>query len=164
MEDLKNSGQAVGAQVLTNLAGFAPPTIMSQAARLQARQPFFNLVVTNVPGPQFPLYVLGRRLQVLFPVVPLAQRQALGIAVMSYDGHLGFGLLGDFDSLPELENIRRDLEWAIDSLASAAGVRKRSGKKAATSRKPTRRASADRSVAAKPAGASSGAGPQDTVL
>src|SRR5260370_10508755 len=132
MEDLKNSGQAVGAQVLTNLAGFAPPTIMSQAARLQARQPFFNLVVTNVPGPQFPLYLLGRRLQVLFPVVPLAQRQALGIAVMSYDGHLGFGLLADFDSLPELENIRRDLEWAIDSLASAAGVRKRPTKKAAT--------------------------------
>jgi WS/DGAT/MGAT family acyltransferase len=154
MEDLKNSGQAVGAQVLTNLAGFAPPTIMSQAARLQARQPFFNLVVTNVPGPQFPLYLLGRRLQVLFPVVPLAQRQALGIAVMSYDGHLGFGLLGDFDSLPELENMRRDLEWAIDSLAGAAGVRKRSTKKAATPRKTARRASSDGSATAKPAGAS----------
>jgi WS/DGAT/MGAT family acyltransferase len=154
MEDLKNSGQAVGAQVLTNLAGFAPPTIMSQAARLQARQPFFNLVVTNVPGPQFPLYLLGRRLQVLFPVVPLAQRQALGIAVMSYDGHLGFGLLADFDALPELENIRRDLEWAIDSLAEAAGVRKRSVKKAATRRKPAPGASAGRSAAAKPAGAS----------
>jgi diacylglycerol O-acyltransferase len=154
MEDLKNSGQAVGAQVLTNLAGFAPPTIMSQAARLQARQPFFNLVVTNVPGPQFPLYLLGRRLRVLFPVVPLAQRQALGIAVMSYDGHLGFGLLGDFDSLPELENIRRDLEWAVDSLARAAGLRKRAPKKAATARKPARRASADSPAAAKPAGAS----------
>ena len=103
MEDLKKGGQAVGAQVLTNLAGFAPPTILSQAARLQARQPFFNLVVTNVPGPQFPLYLLGRRLQVLYPVVPLAQRQALGIAVMSYDGHLGFGLLGDYDALPDLD-------------------------------------------------------------
>ncbi len=76
--------------------GFAPPTILSQAARLQARQRFFNLVVTNVPGPQFPLYLLGRRLRVLYPVVPLARRQALGIAVMSYDGHLGFGLLGDY--------------------------------------------------------------------
>ena len=107
MEDLKKSGQAVGAQVLTNLAGFAPPTILSQAARLQARQPFFNLVVTNVPGPQFPLYLLGRRLQVLYPVVPLAQRQALGIAVMSYDGHLGFGLLGDYDALPGPRGDRR---------------------------------------------------------
>jgi diacylglycerol O-acyltransferase / wax synthase len=137
MEDLKASGQAVGAQVLTNLAGFAPPTILSQAARLQARQRFFNLVVTNVPGPQFPLYVLGRRLRVLFPVVPLAQRQALGIAVMSYDGHLGFGLLGDFDALPGLEAIAADLKWAIGSLARAAGVSppaKRRAKKAAAPR------------------------------
>ena len=125
MEDLKNSGQAVGAQVLTNLAGFAPPTILSQAARLQARQPFFNLVVTNVPGPQIPLYMLGRRLRVLYPVVPLAQRQALGIAVMSYDGHLGFGLLGDYDALPDLELIAEDLKWAIASLARAAGARTR---------------------------------------
>jgi diacylglycerol O-acyltransferase len=122
MADLKSSGQAVGAQVLTNLAGFAPPTILSQAARLQARQPFFNLVVTNVPGPQFPLYLLGRRLGVLYPVVPLAQRQALGIAVMSYDGHLGFGLLGDYDALPELESIAQALQWAIASLARAAGL------------------------------------------
>ena len=70
-----------------------------------------------------PLYVLGRRLQILYPVVPLARRQALGIAVMSYDGHLGFGLLADFDALPELETMVGDLEWAIDRLSRAAGVR-----------------------------------------
>ncbi len=122
MEDLKQSGQAVGAQVLTNLAGFAPPTILSQAARLQARQQFFNLVVTNVPGPQFPLYLLGRELQGLYPVVPLAARQALGIAVMSYNGHLGFGLLGDYDALPDLDTIAGDLTWAIASLYRAAGL------------------------------------------
>jgi WS/DGAT/MGAT family acyltransferase len=122
MDDLKRSGQAVGARVLTNLAGFAPPTILSQAARLQARQRFFNLVVTNVPGPQFPLYLLGRRLQVLYPVVPLARRQALGIAVMSYDGHLGFGVLGDYDALPELEALGRDLKLSIASLVRAAAV------------------------------------------
>jgi diacylglycerol O-acyltransferase / wax synthase len=132
MEDLKKSGQAVGAQVLTNLAGFAPPTILSQAARLQARQQFFNLVVTNVPGPQFPLYLLGRKLQVLYPVVPLAQKQALGIAVMSYDGHLGFGLLGDFDALPKLEAIVDDLKWAISSLYRAAGVSAPRKKRSAT--------------------------------
>ncbi len=157
MEDLKESGQAVGAQVLVNLAGFAPPTILSQAARLQARQRFFNLVVTNVPGPQFPLYLLGRRLQVLYPVVPLARRQALGIAVMSYDGHLGFGLLGDYDALPELESIVQDLRRAIASLARAAGVSRAPAKtaaaprkaavprKAAAPRKTTRRARAERS-------------------
>jgi diacylglycerol O-acyltransferase len=150
MEDLKKSGQAVGAQVLTNLAGFAPPTILSQAARLQARQPFFNLVVTNVPGPQFPLYLLGRRLQVLYPVVPLAQRQALGIAVMSYDGHLGFGLLGDFDALPDLDKIALDLQWAIAALARAAGLRpraKRSTRKAPASPAGAASASASASQA-----------------
>jgi WS/DGAT/MGAT family acyltransferase len=122
MDDLKDSGQAVGAEVLTNLAGFAPPTILSQAARLQARQRFFNLVVTNVPGPQFPLYLLGRRLKALYPVVPLARRQALGIAVMSYDGHLGFGLIADYDALPEIELVARELERSIAALAKAAGV------------------------------------------
>ena len=151
MENLKKSRQAVGAQVLTNLAGFAPPTILSQAARLQARQPFFNLVVTNVPGPQFPLYLLGRRLRVLFPVVPLARRQALGIAVMSYDGHLGFGLLGDYDALPELEAIALDLKSAIATLARAAGVR--SGR-AGTSQKAAKpKGTARRPRAARPADA-----------
>ena len=157
MEDLKSSGQAVGAQVLTNLAGFAPPTILSQAARLQARQRFFNLVVTNVPGPQFPLYILGRRLQVLYPVVPLARRQALGIAVMSYDGHLGFGLLGDFDALPELEAIAGDLRWAIASLARAAGLQpasRRRAKRAPAQRKPATGASGNGAAGDRLAGSS----------
>lgn len=122
MDELKRSGQAVGAQVLTNLAGFAPPTILSQAARLQARQRFFNLVITNVPGPQFPLYLLGRRMTRLYPVVPLARRLALGVAVVSYDGRLGFGLIADFDAIPELETVARELERAIDALSAAAGV------------------------------------------
>ncbi len=132
MDDLKHSGQAVGAEVLTNLAGFAPPTILSQAARLQARQRFFNLVVTNVPGPQFPLYLLGRRLKALYPVVPLAKRQALGVAVMSYDGHLGFGLIADYDAVPELETIADELERSIAALAKTAGAggRPRSARRA----------------------------------
>jgi diacylglycerol O-acyltransferase / wax synthase len=134
MNDRKDSGQAVGAEALTNLAGFAPPTILSQAARLQARQRFFNLVVTNVPGPQFPLYLLGRRLKALYPVVPLARRQALGIAVMSYDGHLGFGLLADYDALPELETIAREMERSIAALANAAGL----GTRPRAARRPRR--------------------------
>jgi diacylglycerol O-acyltransferase / wax synthase len=124
MAGLKESGQAVGAQVITQLGDFAPPTILSQAARLQARQRWFNLVVTNVPGPQFPLYVLGHRLQRLYPVVPLAPMQALGIAIMSYDGNLGFGLLGDFDALEDIEDLAGDLDHAIGQLARAAGVRR----------------------------------------
>jgi diacylglycerol O-acyltransferase / wax synthase len=157
MEDLKESGQAVGAQVLTNLAGFAPPTILSQAARLQARQRFFNLVVTNVPGPQFPLYLLGRRLRGLYPVVPLARRQALGIAVMSYDGHLGFGLLGDYDALPELESIAASLRQAIAALSRAAGI---PATRRAHRRAPARRASVNGAARAKRAGsAANGRGP-----
>ncbi len=127
MAGLKESGQAVGAQVITQLGDFAPPTILSQAARLQVRQRWFNLVVTNVPGPQFPLYVLGHRLQRLYPVVPLAPNQALGIAIMSYDGRLGFGLLGDFDALEDLDDLAADLETALGLLARAAGVRRRFG-------------------------------------
>jgi WS/DGAT/MGAT family acyltransferase len=155
MEDLKRSGQAVGAQMITNLAGFAPPTILSQAARLQARQRFFNLVVTNVPGPQFPLYLLGRELRSLYPVVPLARRQALGIAVMSYNGHLGFGLLADYDAIPELELIARELEKAIAALARAAGVpgrgaRRRTGRPAADKARAGRAAPDENSHAAKP--------------
>jgi len=151
MEDVKKSRQAIGAQVLTNLAGFAPPTILSQAARLQARQPFFNLVVTNVPGPQFPLYLLGRRLQVLYPVVPLARRQALGIAVMSYDGHLGFGLLGDYDALPKLESIAIDLKTAIASLSRAAGLSAAApaSRRAAKPKAPARRARQTKPASAK---------------
>ena len=94
MRGLKESGQAVGAEVLTSLADFAPPTILAQAARLQAVQRFFNLTVTNVPGPQFPLYLLGRPLRRLYPLVPLVENAALGIAIMSYDGRIDFGLLG----------------------------------------------------------------------
>jgi diacylglycerol O-acyltransferase / wax synthase len=122
MAELKTSGQAVGAEVLTQLTGFAPPTIMAQAARLQTRQRFFNLVVTNVPGPQFPLYMLGRRLQAIYPQVPLTLKTALGIAIMSYDGRLNFGLLGDFDAMPDLEHLAADLAGTIDELALAAGV------------------------------------------
>ncbi len=121
MAGIKSSGQAVGAQVLTELTGFAPPTIMAQAARLQAHQRMFNLVVTNVPGPQFPLYMLGRRLHAMYPMVPLAENQALGIAIMSYDGQLNFGLNADFDALPDLEALADELRASIEELVAAAG-------------------------------------------
>ena len=122
MGGLKASGQAVGAERIAALAGFASPTVLSQAARLQARQRFFNLTVTNVPGPQFPLYLLGRRLRELYPLVPLAENTALGIAVMSYDGSVDFGLVSDYDALPDLDALATALDDAILELADAAGV------------------------------------------
>ena len=122
MDEIKRSGQAVGAQVLTRLSGFAPTTIVSQAARLQARQRLFNLVVTNVPGPQIPLYLLGRELEAIFPMVPLTSNTALGIAIMSYNGQLNFGLTLDYDSLPDGELLAEHLRSAIEELAAAAGA------------------------------------------
>jgi diacylglycerol O-acyltransferase / wax synthase len=113
MGDLKGSGQAVGAEILTRIVDFAPTTIASQAARLQPAQRFFNLVVTNVPGPQFPLYVLGRQMESIFPLVPLARRQALCVGIMSYNGQVDFGLIGDYDAMADLDSFGLDLEGAV---------------------------------------------------
>ena len=122
MQAVKQGGQALGAKALTDLTGFAPPTIMSTASRVVVSQRWFNVVVTNVPGPQMPLYLQGRELQDLFPMVPLAQNQALGVAIMSYHGRLNFGLLGDYDALHDLEDLATDFEDAIVALAEATGV------------------------------------------
>jgi len=136
--EIDQGRNAVGARTLTELAGFASPTIMSQAARLQQSQRSFNLVVTNVPGPQQPLYLLGRRLRALYPVVPLAGRQALGVAVLSYDGRLGFGLLGDYDALADLDDLAGFLRTSIDALANGASVPRRAarGRSSTRARRP----------------------------
>ncbi len=123
MGDLKGSGQAVGAEIITRITDFAPPTIASQAARLQPAQRFFNLVVTNVPGPQFPLYVLGRKMEAIFPLVPLARRQALCVGIMSYDGQVNFGLVGDYDAMADLESFGLDLEQALAEAVDPDGTR-----------------------------------------
>ena len=121
MGHLKEGGQAIGAQALTEMSGFAPPTIMGQAARLMSRQRFFNLVITNVPGPQIPLYLLGRRAIDPFPLVPLAKNQGVGIAIMSYDGRMDFGLVGDYDVMYDLDDLAVDLHDSLAELAEAAG-------------------------------------------
>jgi diacylglycerol O-acyltransferase len=123
MGDLKESKQAMGASLLTQLADFAPPTVAGQAARLQSKQRFFNLVVTNIPGPQFPLYLMGRRMERVFPMVPLAKNQGLCVGVMSYDGQVNFGLIGDYDGMPDLDEFAHDLEDSVAELIEAAGGR-----------------------------------------
>ena len=121
MGDLKESKQAMGATLMTQLADFAPPTIAGQAARLQSRQRFFNLVVTNVPGPQFPLYLMGHRMERIFPMVPLAKRQAVCVGIMSYDGQVNFGLIGDYDAMDDLDDLGTELENSIEELIEVAG-------------------------------------------
>ena len=86
MDGLKESKQALGAEVIAGVQNFAPPTILAQASRINFSTRLFNLIVTNVPGPQFPLYVLGRELQDLFPVAFLPEDHALAVAIMSYNG------------------------------------------------------------------------------
>ena len=131
MGDLKESKQAVGASILTGLADFAPPTILGQAGRLQSRQRFFNMVVTNVPGPQFPLYLLGRELEAVYPMVPLAKRQAVCFGIMSYNGRVHFGLIGDYDAMGDLDSLARDLDASLTELRELAPVPRRRAKRSA---------------------------------
>jgi WS/DGAT/MGAT family acyltransferase len=118
---VKQSGQAVGAKALTELSGFAPPTLLHEAFRLVVtRQRLVNLVVTNVPGPQFPLYLDGRELTDIFPMVPLGSNLNLGIAIVSYNGALNFGLVGDFAVMYDLEDLADDVLAALQQLTAAA--------------------------------------------
>jgi diacylglycerol O-acyltransferase len=120
MDGLKESKQAVGAEVIAGAQNFAPPTILAQASRLNFSTRLFNLIVTNVPGPQFPLYVLGREMVLAVPVAFLPENHALAIAIMSYNGQMNFGLLGDFDALPDIDKIGHSIEGELAYLLELA--------------------------------------------
>ncbi len=120
MDGLKESKQAVGAATLTAVNSLAPPTILAQASRLNFSTRLFNLLVTNIPGPQLPLYVLGRELQDLFPVAFLPANHALAIAIMSYNGSLDYGLLGDYDAMPDIDLVADGVQTALAQLLAAA--------------------------------------------
>ncbi|HXS43028.1 MAG TPA: wax ester/triacylglycerol synthase family O-acyltransferase [Solirubrobacteraceae bacterium] len=120
MDGLKESKQAVGAEVLANAQNFAPPTILAQASRINFSTRLFNLIVTNVPGPQFPLYVRGRELLDVFPVAFLPNDHALAVAIMSYNGHMNFGLLADYDALPDVDAIAEGIRASLAELVELA--------------------------------------------
>ena len=137
MGQLKESKQALGAEVIAGLTDFAPPTLLAQASRLNFSTRLFNLIVTNVPGPQFPLYLLGREMLEIVPIAFLPENHALAIAIMSYNGKVDFGLLADYDAMPDLEDFGAMLEDALAELleearkqtkaaASSNGVNKKS--------------------------------------
>jgi WS/DGAT/MGAT family acyltransferase len=123
MDGLKESKQALGAEAIAGAQNFAPPTILAQASRLNFSTRLFNLIVTNVPGPQFPLYVLGRRMERVFPVAFLPENHALAVAIMSYHGEMNFGLLGDFDALPDLDSIGESIATELATLVALARER-----------------------------------------
>jgi diacylglycerol O-acyltransferase / wax synthase len=120
MTGLKESKQALGAEVIAGLTGFAPPTILAQASRLNFSTRLFNVIVTNVPGPQFPLYMHGRELQELIPLAFLPEDHALAIAIMSFNGHAYFGLLADYDAMPDLDRVADGLDESLAELLAAA--------------------------------------------
>jgi diacylglycerol O-acyltransferase / wax synthase len=120
MDGLKESKQALGAEVISRFNDFAPPTLLAQASRINFSTRLFNLIVTNVPGPQIPLYVLGRELQDVFPVAFLPENHALAVAIMSYDGGIDFGLLGDYDAMDDIDLLANAISEALADLLAAA--------------------------------------------
>jgi diacylglycerol O-acyltransferase len=122
MVGVKDSKQALGAEVIAGLENFAPPTLLAQASRLNFSTRLFNLIVTNVPGPQFPLYMLGRELQELVPVAFLPEDHALAIAIMSYNGNVDFGLLGDYDAMDDIDFVTQAIKESLDELVERASA------------------------------------------
>jgi diacylglycerol O-acyltransferase len=146
----KETGRAVAADRLAGVAGFAPTTFHALGSRVAAAQSRrgFNLVVTNVPGPQFPLYAAGAQMIESYPVQPLLAGHALAIGVTSYDGHVYFGLNGDRDALPDLDVlgqcVTEALEELVDSISPSRQRAPRGRKKAAAP--PAKKAAAKRAA------------------
>jgi diacylglycerol O-acyltransferase / wax synthase len=118
----KESGQSVGADALVALSGFAPPTLHALGARAAngLTRRLFNLVVTNVPGPQYPLYAAGARLLEIYPVVPLAEGQAVSIGLTSYNGGVYYGLNADRDAMPDVDVLAALIEESLAELLAAS--------------------------------------------
>jgi diacylglycerol O-acyltransferase / wax synthase len=119
-DELKRSRQALGVQMMMAAAEWAPQALLSLGARAASGP--INMIVTNVPGPQFPLYQLGARLVALYPLVPLLENTGLGVALFSYDGQLCWGFNADYDLVPDLRIFVRAIDASFRELCRAAGV------------------------------------------
>jgi WS/DGAT/MGAT family acyltransferase len=121
MEGLKESKQAVAGEALTSMGGFAPPMLLALGMRLATRvaQRNVNTVTTNVPGPQMPLYVAGRRMIKAYPYVPLAGQIRIGVAIFSYDGQVNFGITGDHDTTEDLDVMSDGIEGGMVRLLAS---------------------------------------------
>jgi WS/DGAT/MGAT family acyltransferase len=119
MRAVRDTHRAVGAEALAGITGFAPPTLHALGARAASdwSRRLFNLVVINVPGPQFPLYSAGAQLLATYPVLPLAKSQAVSIGLTSYNGGMFYGLNADRDVLPDVDVLAQCLTEAFGELA-----------------------------------------------
>jgi WS/DGAT/MGAT family acyltransferase len=122
MEGVKRSKQALGAEVISRFNDFAPMTLLAQASRLNFSTRLFNLIVTNVPGPQIPLYVLGREMEEVFPIAFLPENHGLAVAIISYNGRIGFGLLADYDSMEDVIAVAEGIDESLAELERAAAA------------------------------------------
>jgi WS/DGAT/MGAT family acyltransferase len=120
--DLKGGRLALGASELVSLAGLAPPVLHSIFARSALATRLFNVTVTNVPGPQQPLYAFGARMEEVLPLVPLAAEHRVGVAVVSYDGNVFFGLSGDEHAADDLERLAEGIESSVAELVELAAT------------------------------------------
>ena len=120
-KELKSGDQAAGTETLIKVAGTAPPLIHSVVARLAFTPRLFNLTITNVPGPQATLYSLGAPLRRIVPLVPIFSGHAIGVAAVSYDGEVTFGLNADRATVPDLDVLRDGIEEALAELRRLAG-------------------------------------------
>ena len=120
MERHKAGRQAVGARTMTQMESFAPPNVLAQAARLGFSSRLYNLLITNVPGPQFPVYLRGRKMLAAYPVAFLAPEHTLAVAVLSYDGHITISLIGDADALPDIDKLADHIDASLHELLAAA--------------------------------------------
>jgi WS/DGAT/MGAT family acyltransferase len=122
MEGLKDSKQAVAGEALTSMSGFAPPMLLALGMRLATRaaQRNVNTVTTNVPGPQVPLYAVGRKMLRAFPYVPLGGQMRIGVAIFSYNGEVNFGITGDYDTTPDLDVLSAGIEDGMAQMVKLA--------------------------------------------
>jgi WS/DGAT/MGAT family acyltransferase len=126
MDGIKQSHQAVAADVLTSMAGFQPPELIAQASRLAAQmtdtatESVYETVATNVPGPQKPMFALGRQLLEMLPWIPLQSPVRINVPISSYNGGLVFGIVGDYDSSPDIEVLADGIHAGLEQLKAAA--------------------------------------------
>jgi diacylglycerol O-acyltransferase / wax synthase len=140
LDDLKQSKQAVAGEALTSLSGFAPPMLLALGTRVATRAAHrmgqLDTVTTNVPGPQFPLYLCGRRMVRACPYVPLAAPLRVGVAIFSYDGELVFGVTGDYDCAPDIDVLVRGISNGLTELLPTNGHRSDGSRRRKSAKRP----------------------------
>ena len=129
MASHRASGRAVRADQLSRLGGFAPPTLHALGARAATgfTRRMFDVVITNVPGPQLTMYAAGARMSEIFPMLPLVPGHAVSVALTSYDGGVNYGLTGDRDAMPDITTLAQLIEESLDELVTVARGQRASG-------------------------------------